>query len=501
MMLVRGRDVIGGGRRMKFRKFMLVDYLNGESGQNCWTFFSHFKEEFENRNSGSKFYSFVTGLVNGEGYAKPAFDLRWKADCGGATFGSFDAFYDDMRTSFPDQEEARTAQGLLPLFSAQLFVQYPDYAVPYLIPRHFYKLEIICREFGIRIPQLPAKNDHVARFNYYFDLCRALRDFRIQCEMSPIELCVFLYGYAMRFVDDIVQNSACRNPMIFVLLASPEDRDLFLSKELDADEITVWQGRPEMMPGDVVLMYERSPRSCFSSIWRVVTPGFDEPFDPNSGKVFIGEHVNIPPIPFKEFSKDVVWSKNSLIPAHMQNGAGRACSVQEYQALIDMIKTKDPAFDVSRLPDVPMENDYVQEGLTVEHDVEVKLLEPFLVQLGFESRDWVTQFIMRIGRENTSRPDYVVYLDETGSTPMAQYVFEAKLTIPTKRQLKKDHGQAVTYGNLLQSSAVALIAREGVWVSRREDKFDFEKINYYSWTKIKEPEVMAGLRQIFNTHK
>jgi len=231
-----------------------------------------------------------------------------------------------------------------------------------------------------------------------------------------------------------------------------------------------------------------------------VTPGFDDPFDSISGKVFIGEHVNIPAIPFKEFSEDPVWSRNSLIPAHMQNGAGRSCSPQEYRSLIDMIKAKDPAFNVGRLPPVPKEVDYVQEGLELEHDVELKLLEPLLLQLGFAEKDWVTQFIMRIGRENTSRPDYIVYLNETGSTPTAKYVFEAKLTIPTKRQLKKDHGQAVTYGNLLQSDAVALVAREGVWISKRADRFDFEKIGFFSWDKIKDPEVLADLRQVFKVH-
>ena len=32
---------------MKFRKFMLDDYLNGEEGQKCWEFFFNFRKHFE----------------------------------------------------------------------------------------------------------------------------------------------------------------------------------------------------------------------------------------------------------------------------------------------------------------------------------------------------------------------------------------------------------------------------------------------------------------------
>lgn len=489
--------LIGKKCNMEFRKFMLDDFLNGQEGQNCWTFFSHFAREFDDRDKSSRFYSFVTGLVNGEGYARSAFERASVFDYGDEAFASFDAFYDDMRSSFADANTAREMQDWIPFISVQLFLKFPEYAIPYLIPRHFYKLEVLCKEFGIKLPRMPGKNDHVARFRYYFDLCRVLHDFRCRCEMSPTEFCVFLYGYAMRFVDEIIQSHVMRNKMIFLLYASPIDREIFLSRELDPNEITIWQGRPEMMPGDIVLMYERAPRSCFSSVWRVVTPGFDDPFDVNSGKVFIGEHVDIPEISFAEFSKNVVWAENPLIAAHMQNGAGRACSIGEYRALIGMIQDKDPDFDVSRLPPVPVEENYIPDGLVLEHDVEVKLLEPLLGQLGFGCKDWTKQFNIRINRENTSRPDYVIYLDESGSAPTAKYVFEAKLTIPTKRQLRKDHGQALTYGNLLQSDAVALVAREGLWVSKREDRFDLEKVDFISWSNMQDAQALLALREVF----
>ena len=486
---------------------MLEDYLNGEEGKKCWEFFFNFKKNFSERETNPAFYNFVTCNVNGEGYAKPAFNLEmlkaFKIVDGirvdDAQYEGIDSFVQDMTIDFPNEVIARSMQPCMAYLSVDWFMRFPDFAFPYLVPRHFYKIEIVCREFGIAIPKLPPKDDHAARCNYYFALCKAFYDFRIKSELTPTELCVFLYGYAMRFVDAIVQASIRRNKQIFLLYASPADRQIFLSKELDPDEVTIWQGKPEMEPGDIVLMYERAPKSCISSIWRVETPGFDDPFDSWSGKVFIGEHVNTPEISFDELCADPVWSKKPLLAAHMQGGSGKVCSADEYEAFLKMVKAKDPAFDMRRIPPPPENVDFSELGLNVEHDVETKLLEPLLRKLGFEENEWVTQFIIRIGRDNTSRPDYVVHLNNTGVSSTAEYVFEAKLSIPTKRQLKKDYGQCLAYGKLLYSKAIALVAREGVWLWTRNgggEPFQFENVNFANWHDLTNPEQIISFRTI-----
>ena len=499
---------------MRFRKFMLGDYLNGEEGQHCWEFFFNFRKYFEERESNPRFYDFVTSIVNGPGYAKDAYsEERVKVhrvldlmEADAVSCKTFDDFATAVSFEWPDGELSKLADNLardmqpcIPYLSVKWFLQFSEFAFPFLVPRHFYKIEIICREFGIAMPKFPSKNDHKARCEYYLSLCRAIYDFRIESELSPTELCVFLYGYAMRFVDDIVQSRRHRNSKVFLLYACEEDRKIFLSKGVDSDEVTIWQGRPEMEPGDIVLLYERAPRSCLSSIWKTVTPGFDDPFDSWSGKVFIGEFAAIPEIPFSDLAADTVWSKKPLVAAHMQGGSGKACTSDEYEAILKMVKAKDPTFDLLRLPPVPEKTDFDEQGLLVEHDVEVKILEPLLRSLGFTEKDWVSQFIIRVGRDNTSRPDYIVNLSVVDGSPSAEYVFEAKYTIPTKRQLKRDYGQSLAYGKLLNAKAIALVSREGVWVWPRsvgKVPFPYESSTYFDWVQLKDAEAILRLKTL-----
>lgn len=76
-------------------------------------------------------------------------------------------------------------------------------------------------------------------------------------------------------------------------------------------------------------------------------------------------------------------------------------------------------------------------------------------------------------------------------------MFEAKLTIPNEKQRRKDHGQAVAYGGILSSSIVTLVAKEGIWIYKRSDEFDFDKGLEYSWERLEDSEVMAELSMLF----
>ena len=489
---------------MHFKKFMLNDYLCSKSGEDMSETFANLKQLWEDHRLAeakrkSKFSQFVTGFLNGPGYIEDSFDnppLPLEFD--DKVYSSLDEFVDDNRFAEEDTDLAQPLQSMIPYLSLQLFFRCPEYAFPYLLPRHYYKLEIICREFGIELPRLPAHGEHLKRVNYYFEICKAMYDFRLKSNLSPLELCVFFYGFAMRFCDEAVNESIHRANQVYLLYANPEDSKSFLRQGLDPSDVTVWQGNPNMQPGDIVLMYEQAPRSCFSCVWRTVSPGFDDPFAWYPGSVFIGEPVKIPDLTFREISQNPVWRTNPLVNAHMQGGSKRVCTIDCYKAVLDMVKAKDPAFDLAALPPPPKDYKYDEMGLNVEHDVELKLLEPFLRNLGFTEEDWVKQFSIRIGRENASRPDYVIHLEKSGPTAKAAFVFEAKLSIPTKRQLKKDFGQAMAYGRLLLCKIICLVAREGVWLSSFDDDFTFDKLRYFDWDKLKEPETLAQLRTLFS---
>ena len=482
---------------MEFRKVLLQDYMQTERGLLLNDFFVNLSHKFEVRDNDIEFHQTVNSWLNGKQCSEAAYgEKNDLIDVEVEECNSFDDFIKATTIDFLDEVEAHQLQESIPILSIELFVKYPEYAFPYLFPRNFYKMQAICRMFDIPLAELPQK-DHKKRFLYYFELCRALHEFRRQHNLSPIELCVFVYGFAERMVDDYICENMTNVNGIYMVYASKGDVENFLSKDLAPDVITIWQGCPEMMPGDIVLMYETTPYKRIGSVWKAVSPGFDDPFDYYPGKVFLGEPIKIPHITFKKLAEDDVWSKNAAVKAHMQGGSRRLCSVKEYDALKCLISNVDANFDLSKLPPSPQDMKLFCGPLNVEKDVEEKLLEPFLKSIGFTEGEWKRQYSIRVGRNNSARPDYVVGLKERNDSATADFVFEAKLTIPTKRQLRKDFGQARPYGLMLAAKVIALVSREGIWLSSHEDGFDYDKLAFYNWEQLTKAEVIGQLRVLF----
>lgn len=117
----------------------------------------------------------------------------------------------------------------MPFYSILSFLVYPEYAFPYLFPCHFYKIDEICQKFNISLPLVPGKTKHLERCNYYFDLCRTFYDFRKQYDLSPIELCVFLYGFAPRFLENFIETALPEPNRIYIVGATSEDVENYLS--------------------------------------------------------------------------------------------------------------------------------------------------------------------------------------------------------------------------------------------------------------------------------
>ena len=272
-------------------------------------------------------------------------------------------------------DEARNYQGEIPFISVFQFMAHPDYAFPYLFPQHFYKFSEICRLFEISIPALPGKTQHLERLNYYYDLCRSLYDFRMQHNLTPVELCVFLYGFAIRFQEKFIKMELPEPNQIYMLGANEEDAEGPLSKKIEEDAVFCWQGNEEILPGDIILLYERAPFKRIGSIWRAVSPGFDDPFYYYPGKVFLSYPIqDIPTVTFDDLKQDSVWSKNGLVRANMQ-GIGfknTAVTHEEYEALKKLFKKKDPSFNLKKLPEPPAYAKFFHADLDDERDVEEK---------------------------------------------------------------------------------------------------------------------------------
>jgi hypothetical protein len=315
-------------------------------------------------------------------------------------------------------------------------------------------------------------------------------DFRTEHHLSPIELCTFLYGFAPRFTENFIKAELPEANRVYIVGAMAEDVNTIL-KHLTDDAILFWQGTEEMLPGDIVIVYETAPYSRIGSIWRAVSPGFDDPFHYFPGKVFVGHPVKVPYLSFNELQTDTVWGKKGLVKAHMQGVNGRTCSIEEYAALKGMLTKK--GFDISKFPTPPPYAQFYHEDLQVERDVEEKLLEPFLKRIGYFESDWTRQLPLRMGRGIRYFPDYTLHASGTRGEERADFIWEAKFRIPTKKQLREDFGQAKSYALRLRTSGFGLVSMEGVWISFEEDQFEFEKLRHLSWTDLERPDIFGDI--------
>lgn len=140
----------------------------------------------------------------------------------------------------------------------------------------------------------------------------------------------------------------------------------------------------------------------------------------------------------------------------------------------------------------------IQRETVVERDVEVNLLEPLLIKLGFRRQDWVRQLPIQIGRGEKTFPDYAILVNNAGECPIAKYVWEAKYSIPNEKQLHKDFRQARSYALLLQSKALCLISKEGVWFVGADSGFEFAALKHFTWEELRNEKSFNQLKAAFD---
>lgn len=483
---------------MQFEKFLLSDYLQTEEGKSINEFFLDIKNIF--LHDQERFFDVVNSwLTTPCSYDFFNVDLH-----GGTAFVEENSFYihknnfaefEEFCCFEKDQEAPRKLQRYMPFHSMLVYLACPEYSFPYLFPVNFYKLKQIFELFEIPMPPMPGRLKFLARCNYYFELCHALYDFRLQKGLTPTELCVFLYGFAPRFLENFLVSDLPEANRIFIVGATEDDVRDYLLGPLADSEITAWQGNEEMLPGDIVLVYETTPFSRIGSVWRAVSPGFDDPFHYYPGKVYLSHPIKIPYLYFNALLHNPVWGKKPLVKAHMQGVNGKPVTCEEYEALKRMIKQRDPRFDLNKLPNPPLYSQFYREDLQTEKDIEEMLLNPLLEKLGYNiKKEFVRQFPIRMGRGIRYYPDYALHASGENGGEHADFIWEAKYRIPTKKQLMEDFGQAKSYAMRLGTSGLGLVSMEGIRVISAEEHFNFEKLKKYSWEELEDPEIFAALK-------
>jgi hypothetical protein len=256
-----------------------------------------------------------------------------------------------------------------------------------------------------------------------------------------------------------------------------------------------WAGNESTQPGDIILIYGVSPFSGITSIWRAISKGYIDPFDYWMNRVWVSNRIIIPIISVVELRNDAVWSKKGLVKASMQGVNGVPCSREEYEAIVNILKTKK--FDITKIPTLPKIG--LEENIEVanEKEVEEKLVEPFLIKLGYTKKDWQRQIPVRMGRGERVYPDYAIFPKLTKGEESCDFIWEAKFRIINTKQLKEAFFQAKSYALRLNAKGLGLIAQEGIWLSLLEDSFSFEKIIFYDWKQVNDFDSFSKIKLKF----
>ena len=412
----------------------------------------------------------------------------------------FDEIVSDFKVSFYEEEMEDVALdhadllGLLTELSLGLYACFPKYFFPYLFGGQFYYFQKICDIFSIPLPELPKKKHFNKRLEYYFELCRILYEFRKNRNLSPPELCAFLYSFSPNFIS-VEADSELPKPMKVWIVGGGIDNngDPEFLDGADENTVTNWQGNVDTRRGDIVLVYCLAPRSYIHSIWRAKTDGYIDPFFYFYNQIWVCNPIKTTRIRYNDLRNDPILSQNSLVKSSMQGLNGRRFNYREYEAILEIMERKGQ--DVSILPRIDTILDIGDDEtfLKDERDVEVYLVEPFLEKLGYESDDWMRQMTVRMGSGEKIYPDYAFFAKRNKGEEQAKMILEAKYHIKNNKELFKAYWQAKSYALRLQSRVFVIAAVEGIWVfSLEKNGFDLDKYFYKNWKEIYHPDIFPN---------
>ncbi len=369
-----------------------------------------------------------------------------------------------------------------------LYLAYPEYFIPYSFTSEFNKLQRICEEFNIPIPPIPNKKNMLDRAMYYAKLNQSFFEFRKSYDLSPAEMCAFLYDFAQNYLK--VEEGELPPPSRVWLIqgGAGGNGDFEFVDEANEDSTSYWQGNIDTRRGDILLMYCVSPRSYIHSIWRASCDGFIDPFFYYYSTIWIQSPIKTVPVSFKEIKQDPLLSNNGYVRSSLQGPSGKPFSVEEYQAILKIMESKGQ--DISILPQITVTKFLTDVELAKERDVEIHLIEPLLSRLGYSEKDWVRQMPIKMGRGERNYPDYAFNAVTKRGEENATMVLESKFQISTKKELKDAYYQAKSYALRLQSKVMVLASKEGIWIYLyNKGNFYFDDYLQESWDSLTNPDI------------
>lgn len=444
------------------------------------------REEIKRWNSGEMPASDESDVVEEDGlFSEETYDDIMSA--------WYEAYYSEYKRSVLAQWYISWDFGAI---STHMAMTYPEQFIPYYFTACFNVVEKIAVQFDIFLPPIPAKGQKEKRVQYLGKISRAFNKFRIENQLSVEELWAFLYDYAPKKIgglDWVLPEKELKEPHnVFVFGTS----DVEALRDPNPGSILLWQGSPEMKPGDIAVLYQWKPISSFVSIWRAVSVGFNDPIFRHHRMVCYSAIGGIPAVSWEKLKNDEFLSQSTLVRQKMSQMDGARLKNSEYMRILELAGKAGTLSDL--IPTMPVYSEIEIPELKLERDVEVYLLEGQLLnRLGWEEEDYQRQIPLRDGRSTHVFPDYVINYDQARSE--GEIVLEAKLTIRSEKQAEHDKGQAKAYARLLKARVIVLVAKEGIWIAQDHD--DFGKMKRYTWGELQEADLFDEVYQVIGKGK
>ena len=376
------------------------------------------------------------------------------------------------------------------LFSMALFMSHPEYFFPYLFYRNFVQFEQIANLFNISLPKLPGRRNDYEKVMYYWQLNQSLQEFRSIHELSPHEMYAFLYDFAVKCLESSSDHELPEPSKVWMSGASEGDFGR-LDNANDKSRY-YWSGSRYAKRGDIQIVYCFNPRKHIHSIWRIPSDGFVDPFYYYFDTIWISNPILLKkPIGYSELKADPVWQKFGRLQAGMQGLSGDRITVDQYHALLNLIKKKGQ--DISNFPYIQDDDSEIPD-VNDERDVELKLIEPLLNKLDFKESDWKRQVSIRMGTGNCYYPDYAIGFNPKKDEETVTMLIEAKYDIPGEKALQEAYAQAQTYARRLQAEIFIVASRNGIWVFQSSgNSFNIGKFTHKTWKQLKSKDEISAL--------
>ena len=401
---------------------------------------------------------------------------------------------------FSDSDEtitfvAEDLNDLIHPVSVSLYIAHPDYFMPYGFTNSFADLKRISELFNLALPPTPHKKDTKGRGRYYAQLNNAFYEFRQSYGLSTAEMYAFLHDFALEFLvenDDVLPEPS----KVWPIIAGVYNEDDFQwLADAQEDSLAPWNENPNIRRGDILLIYCIRPHNALCYLARAVTDGFTDPFCHYYNVVWLGDILSTPPITFGELAAHPQLAQSSVVKTRMQGPNSGSFTLEEYDAILAIMASKGQ--DVSQLPRPRTVSFLPSTELQNERDVEVSLIEPLLLRLGYTEEDWLRQMRLRMGRGERIYPDYVFGAETKRGEERADMVLEAKFTISGDKALRESYAQAVSYAYRLRAEVVMLGAREGLWLfKQKRGSFSLMSFSFYGWEDLQNPDTLFELKKL-----